>query len=379
MISRETTNDAFTKYFLSDIIDYIPMKVKIKRKTLEGIIQRNLTPEEQTKLSLNECLNQEENNYIIEKFYNVLETKLSHCDTSSFFRNIESLVIVEKQKTFREKIEELLSNKAAGYYRISENKIRIFSEKKDLNNEYVNDKSYGYVYRKGVDGVITYGTDLPYTQYSKVGPDDIQKGYTVKFTLDGIEDRDINYEAELFKLNVYADDLEIMDINSYITVMVTEKGDVLGCQLVNPMKVMKEDQTEKLLTTYDIKDIIISGYKFAFETSKTNYTLTVAPEVNDLDINVILIDEESTYKIIGNENLENGSQITIKVTDKNNKEKDYTINIVKDLTIIEKQKNKNTIIIFSTIIGIGVVATAAALIYLNNKKKKKQLENNDTY
>ena len=155
------------------------------------------------------------------------------------------------------------------------------------------------------------------------------------------------------------------------------------------IKVLSEKGTENIYTlnitrkeatnTCDIKDIKISGYKFAFDSTKTNYSLTIAPEITSIDINVTLINEESSYKIIGNENLENGSQITIKVTDKNNKEKDYTINIVKDLTIIEKQKNKNTIIIFSTIIGIGVVATAAALIYLNNKKKKTQLENNDTY
>ena len=155
------------------------------------------------------------------------------------------------------------------------------------------------------------------------------------------------------------------------------------------IKVQSEKGTENIYTinvtrkeatnTCDIKDIIISGYKFAFETSKTNYTLTVAPEVNDLDINVILINEESTYKIIGNENLENGSQITIKVTDKNNREKDYIINIIKDMTIIEKQKNKNTIIIFSTIIGVGVIATAGIITFLEKKKKTTQLENNDTY
>ena len=150
--------------------------------------------------------------------------------------------------------------------------------------KYTDDKSYGYVYRKGVDGVITYGTDLPYTQYSKVGPDDIQKGYTVKFTFDGIEDRDINYEAELFKLNVYADDLEIMDINSYITVMVTEKGDVLGCQLVNPMKVMKEEQTEKLLTTYDIKDIIIDNVDNADAWNIPKDFSAVSIELNQLKL-----------------------------------------------------------------------------------------------
>lgn len=155
------------------------------------------------------------------------------------------------------------------------------------------------------------------------------------------------------------------------------------------IKVQSEKGTENVYTinvtrkeatnTCDIKDIIISGYKFAFDTSKTNYTLTVAPEVTNLDINITLINEKSSYKIIGNKNLENGSQIKIKVTDENNKEKDYIINIIKDMTIIEKQKNKNIIIIFSSIIGIGIVTTAGIIIYLKKKKKTTQSENNSTY
>lgn len=138
MITREMISDTITKYFLSDIIDYIPMKAKLKRRTIEGIIQRNLTPVAQRRLSLNECLNQEENNYIIERFYNVLETQLSHCDTSSFFRNIQSLTITEKPKTLRERLEEILSLKASGYYFYENNSIRIFSSHTDQNDEYVN-------------------------------------------------------------------------------------------------------------------------------------------------------------------------------------------------------------------------------------------------
>lgn len=138
MITREMISDIIAKYFISKIIDYIPMKTKLKRKTIEGIIQRNLTPEEQKRLSLNECLNQEENNYIIERFYNVLETQLSHCDTSSFFRNIQSLTITEKPKTLRERLDEILSIKASGYYYSGNNNIRIFSPHTDPDNEHVN-------------------------------------------------------------------------------------------------------------------------------------------------------------------------------------------------------------------------------------------------
>ena len=75
------------------------------------------------------------------------------------------------------------------------------------------------------------------------------------------------------------------------------------------------------------------------------------------------------YKIIGNENLTNGSKITIKVTDKNGKEKNYYINIIKDMSIPEKEKNRKTIIVFSTIIEIGISGETVLVIYLKKVKK----------
>ena len=121
--------------------------------------------------------------------------------------------------------------------------------------KYSGDKSYGFVYRKGVDGVITYGKDIPYSQYSSVGPDDIQEGYIVTFNLSGLSDRALNFDAELFRLDPYAKDMDVMDINTCLNVFVNERG-VLGCQMINPMTVIKQEQAESIISTDDVKDII---------------------------------------------------------------------------------------------------------------------------
>ena len=133
-------------------------------------------------------------------------------------------------------------------------------------------------------------------------------------------------------------------------------------------------QSEKATNTCDIKELKIDGYNLDFNTEKSNYTLEIDYKLKKLNIDVSLINEESNYKIIGNENLINGSKITIKVTDKNNKEKDYFVNIVKDMSIPEKEKNKKTIIVFSSIIAVGVIGVAGLIIYLEKSKKKKNLD-----
>ena len=138
MITEEMLEDALTSYFLEDFMDYLPVKAKVKRKRIEGTIERNLTKEEQAKLSLNECLNQEENNYIIEYFYNILESRLSHCDLSSFYRNIQSLVIIEEKKTLKERLSEILGIKKTGHYTQGNNRIRIYNGEINPENEYVN-------------------------------------------------------------------------------------------------------------------------------------------------------------------------------------------------------------------------------------------------
>ena len=201
----------------------------------------------------------------------------------------------------------------------------------------------------------------------------------------------IDFKPEVTTYDIEVDyEVDKITINSELTNTKSSYVKGFGNREVNLevgkneilIKVLSEKGSENIYTlnitrkeainTCDIKDIKISGYKFAFDSNKTNYSLTLPPATNNLNIDVTLVNEESSYKIIGNENLDNGSQITIKVTDKTNKEKDYIINIIKDMTIIEKQKNKNTIIIFSTIIGVSILTSAGIFIYKNKIKVKNE-------
>lgn len=190
---------------------------------------------------------------------------------------------------------------------------------------------------------------------------------------------EVDYEVEKITINselnnsksFYVKDFGNREVNlevgnNEILIKVqSEKGTVS----VYTLNVIRKEATN----TCDIKDLKIDGYNINFNTEKTNYTLEIDYKLDKLNINVSLINEESNYKIMGNENLTNGSKITIKVTDKNNKEKDYFINIIKDISIPEKEKNKNTVIVFSSIILVGVLGVTGLIIYSEKSKKIKKV------
>ena len=172
---------------------------------------------------------------------------------------------------------------------------------------------------------------------------------------------EVDYEVDKITINS-----ELSNTKSSYVKVQSEKGTTS----IYTLNVTRKEATN----TCDIKELKIDGYNLDFNTEKSNYTLEIDYKLKKLNIDVSLINEESNYKIIGNENLINGSKITIKVTDKNNKEKDYFVNIVKDMSIPEKEKNKKTIIVFSSIIAVGVIGVAGLIIYLEKSKKKKNLD-----
>lgn len=155
--------------------------------------------------------------------------------------------------------------------------------------------------------------------------------------------------------------------NEILIKVISEKGDIN----IYTINIVRKEATN----TCDIKELNIEGYKLNFDTNINNYTLTIDYELNKLNMNIELVNNESSYKVIGNENLTNGSIITIKVTDKNSKEKAYYINIIKDMTIPEKKKNKTIIIVFSIITGVGLLTASSILIYNNKINVKNKVEN----
>jgi len=189
---------------------------------------------------------------------------------------------------------------------------------------------------------------------------------------------EVNYEIDKIIFNSKLTDAK----SSYIEGFGNreEKLDVGKNEFL--IKIKSEKGTEKTYTinilrkedthTCDISELKIDNYSIDFKNNITNYSLNIDYNVNNLNINVSLANPESKYTIIGNENLTNGSIIVIKVTDTNNNSKEFNINIIKDMSIPEKETNEKIIIIFSTLLGATVVLMTSIII-ITNKKNKKQL------
>ena len=86
-----------------------------------------------------------------------------------------------------------------------------------------------------------------------------------------------------------------------------------------------------------LKNLKINGYSIDFRSDIFQYKIKIGNE-KKLEITPIGASEDITYKILGNENLKDGSVITIEVVYKEKNIQNYYINILKD-----KKSNKNVL------------------------------------
>lgn len=99
-----------------------------------------------------------------------------------------------------------------------------------------------------------------------------------------------------------------------------ENGDVRVYELT-----VIRDKKEKITKANKLNDITIDGVELEFDKDKNEYKILTSQK--SLDINVKLADNDSSYSIKGNYNLVDGSEIRIKVTDKDGNLNVYTIKI----------------------------------------------------
>lgn len=184
----------------------------------------------------------------------------------------------------------------------------------------------------------------------------------------------VNYNVDKIAINSTLTDSK----SSYITDFGNRTVDLnVGSNEVL-IKVKAENGDEKTYTlnitreentqTCDIKSLTIEDYNLSFKSEIYNYKLNVNPNDTSLKISIELMDKDSKYTIAGNENLENGSTIAINVEDKNGKEKNYYINIVKN-EVIEEQPEKNNLLPIIIVASTVIVMIVGLVLVLSKRKK----------
>ncbi|MGN1341765.1 MAG: cadherin-like beta sandwich domain-containing protein [Bacilli bacterium] len=214
----------------------------------------------------------------------------------------------------------------------------------------------------------------------KVSVNFYKKAYLKSILINNSEIK--NFNSDNYKYNITSNNQEIT-INANSEQGYSISGDIgkktlkygdnkFSISVTSPsgdkktytLNITREESTQ----TCNIKNLTIEGYNLLFEPEISNYKLNINLSDTSLKISVELMDKDSKYIISGNKNLENGSTITIKVEDKNGKEKNYYINILKESIVEEQSKENNLlpIIIIASIVTVMIVG----LVFILTKRKK---------
>jgi len=137
-----------------------------------------------------------------------------------------------------------------------------------------------------------------------------------------------------------------------------------------PKNTDKDDSSNTEVDEIYLDDIIVEGYDLNFSKEVYDYILNIKNETS-LNITPVVEDEMADYSISGNENLENGSVISIKVT-LSDKEKIYTIKVQKDDTVDKKQGIDYVKIAFIVIISILVLVNLFRLLSRSKRRENNQ-------
>lgn len=100
----------------------------------------------------------------------------------------------------------------------------------------------------------------------------------------------------------------------------------------------------------------------SIDFNKDTYDYEVTTKLDSLEIKALAEDEKAKIDIIGNENLENGSKIIVRVTAEDGSTKEYNINIIK-----KQQSNALGFIIGGVVVVIALVGT---FIFIKRRKNK---------
>ena len=120
-----------------------------------------------------------------------------------------------------------------------------------------------------------------------------------------------------------------------------------GASYTYDLTVVRKGSTQ--IEALSIKDTTIHFDKDIYE-----YDITLADSISSLDLNVNTVEKTAKVQILGNENLKDGSTVTIKVTSIDGTTKSYKLNIKKEQAKEEKKKT-SPILFILPIVVIGVV------------------------
>lgn len=187
----------------------------------------------------------------------------------------------------------------------------------------------------------------------KFNKDTLEYKVTVEYNIDKMQ-IEATPNSEKAKVTINGNDNLSVGDNVFKINVEAENGKVT----IYTINIVRKKQGEKISNNNSIKSITIKNHSIDFKSNVYKYT--VKANEKELDLTITLDDENATYKIFGNENLKNGSEIKIKVTAENGEEKTYTLVI----------KKSNLGLIIGIICIIALIGSGIGTwLFFKNKKK----------
>lgn len=156
-----------------------------------------------------------------------------------------------------------------------------------------------------------------------------------------------------------------------IKVIVTAENETKREYII---KVTKTDDLESINSSNNLSSLKIIDNKFSFSPEILEYDVTIGEE-DKLNLDYLLEDENASVEVIGNENLKDGSVVTLKVTDITGETKEYKINISKKEDV-EKKNSLNIILIILLIVSV-IGNIILVILFLGKNKKDTNVVSNE--
>ncbi|MDD3187482.1 MAG: hypothetical protein PHD02_03300 [Bacilli bacterium] len=178
-----------------------------------------------------------------------------------------------------------------------------------------------------------------------------------------------------FIIETNADNYQLLNntdliVGSNIITIELNKGKIKTEYTINVLR-MAYDVTA-LSNNNRLTNISVSGYPLGFNSDKLEYNLNIKAEYK-LSINYEVEDANALVYIEGNENLHQGSVITIKVVAQSGNVREYKINIASATERIEEEEKieKNLDMRLMSYI-ISALAIILFLVFINVKGNEKE-------
>ena len=209
-----------------------------------------------------------------------------------------------------------------------------------------------------------------------VKPDTTLKSLKINGKEITLDEKEFNYEITV-EYSINELEIEAIPSNKDAKVDVNSKTLVVGeneakikvtsdkAKSEYVIKVTREDNIDKSVA--NLKELTIDEYRrLDFEENVLDYKLKFSEIPEKLTIHAKAKDNDGVVEILGNEDLKDGSKVTVKVTvDK----------ISREYTLLIKESNSisdNKCVILACIIGLVITIIVLIILDVRSKKKEKK-------